>query len=937
MLGLGRLEILVLFCLACGVGALGAYGGREISGEDCPPIAFVKRRHFDRPFGIGSIIGWDIYKPGGGIYVYDPQRPQAGAREVFRRDDGVIFDMSASYDARRVLFSWRKCKRRGNRKGPLSVSRVWRDDTLDLVMELSEPLSSGQKPNHSFWDRKGGVEWVEVNFEAAEKISEISVYWFDDQPSGGCAAPESWNLYFKAGTEWAGAEGVGEYGVTKNAWNSVRFKEIETTGLRIELKCRTGKSSGVQRLRIGSRAQHAAILKRASERDSGELADCFHIYEIGVDGSGLRQITGGPYQDIHPFYLPDGKIGFVSTRVKAYVMCQPGAACALHVMDADGSNIRRIHFATLADHSPHVLDDGLILFTRWEYQDKDLTYLQGLWTISPAGKRVQLFFGNTIFEPAVIWQAKPIPNTAKVLCTLAPHHGNPVGAVGIIDRSNGLENPQGIRNMTPEIDYNPNRNARGPGDRQFPWAYRDPYPISERLFVVSYGGGGVDRYRLFLMDDEGDKELLYEDSAICCFNPVPLIERKKPHGVYSRPASDEEYGTFFLADVYQGLIGVERGAVAAVRVMKVIPKPCNMRGQRGYDMDPLMSRGTYYAKYCVGTVPVNEDGSAYFKAPAGVELYFQALDAEGRELCRMGSVTQVVGGEVQSCIGCHESRFMAPPNRAVSKGVIGGGPVEIEPPSWGAGPMDFVRQVQPVFDKYCVKCHGGVNPKAGMDLSGDKTRFFNMAYDNITERRLVNYHWLLNEALVRSFRPLESGSRVSRLVNKIEAGHSGVEMDDESRRRIHTWIEGNVPYYGTYEHTRPGRAGSRDAVVGTKWFGRFEEVYRRRCASCHGKDFYTNNSGRGHTWINLTHPKWSRVLTGPLAKAGGGLELCKPKDGKEPRMFADKTDADFQTILAAIEQGKDELYARPRVDMAGAMPLPYPRNHAGPFTGFAGP
>jgi len=39
----------------------------------------------------------------------------------------------------------------------------------------------------------------------------------------------------------------------------------------------------------------------------------------------VRQITGGPYQDIHPFYLPDGKIGFVSTRVKAYTMCQPGA------------------------------------------------------------------------------------------------------------------------------------------------------------------------------------------------------------------------------------------------------------------------------------------------------------------------------------------------------------------------------------------------------------------------------------------------------------------------------------------------------------------------------------------------------------------------------------------------------------------------------------
>jgi hypothetical protein len=197
-----------------------------------------------------------------------------------------------------------------------------------------------------------------------------------------------------------------------------------------------------------------------------------------------------------------------------------------------------------------------------------------------------------------------------------------------------------------------------------------------------------------------------------------------------------------------------------------------------------------------------------------------------------------------------------------------------------------------------------------------------MAYDNITERRLVNYHWLLNEALVRNFHPLESGSRVSKLVEMIEAGHGEVQMDEQSRRRIYTWIEGNVPYYGTYDHTRPGRPGSRDAVIETKWFGRFEQVYRRRCASCHGNDFYTQNKGGHHTWINLTHPHWSRVLTAPLVKKAGGLQLCKSKDGKEAKIFIDKADKGFQTILAAIEEGKNELYAKPRIDMPNATPLP---------------
>ncbi len=336
-------------------------------------------------------------------------------------------------------------------------------------------------------------------------------------------------------------------------------------------------------------------------------------------------------------------------------------------------------------------------------------------------------------------------------------------------------------------------------------------------------------------------------------------------------------------------------------------------------------------------MPVNEQGRAYFKAPAGVELYFQALDNDGKELCRMGSITQIMPGETQSCIGCHESRFMAPPNRAVPAELLARGPVDIMPPPWGNEPMDFVRHVQPVFDKYCAKCHSGVDPKGGIDLSGDKTRYFNMAYDYLTERNLVNYYWLLNKALVRSFRPLESGARVSRIVDMIESGHGGVNMDDESRRRIYTWIEANATYYGTYEHTRPGTPGSRDVCWNKAWFNKIEEVYKARCAGCHGEKLHRRNSGVRQTWINFTHPHWSRILNAPLARSGDGLELCKTKDSKEPLLFKDKSDPDYQAVLKAVQQGGKELYEKPRMDMAGAKPLPYPTDFASLFTGFSGP
>jgi hypothetical protein len=723
-----------------------------------PRLVFVKRNHFKRPFGIGSIIGWDIFIPGGGIYARDLTKTGPSAEtELFRNDDGIIYDMSLSFDAKRILFAWRNCK-------------------------------------------KG-------------------------QP--------------------------------------------------------------------------------------------FHIYEIGADGKGLRQITTGRFHDIHPFYLPDGKIGFVTSRVEAFTMCQPGAACALYVMDADGKNMRRIHFGTLADHSPYVQDDGRILFTRWEYQDKNLTYSQSLWTINPDGTRLRLFYGNTIYEPAVTWQAKPIPGASTVLCTLAPHHGNPIGAVGIIDRAKGLENPLAIRNLTPDVPYRSDLNRAGYGDRQYPRSYRDPHPISRDLYLASHQNQR--RFGVFALDDKGARALIVQDDKFSCFNALPLAPRTAPLSKPMLPPSDSKFGTFIITNVYEGLTGVKPGQVKAIRIMRVYPKPCNMRGRRAYDMDPLQSRATYYSKQCVGTVPVDAKGTASFKAPAEVELYFQALDASGKELQRMGTITQIMPGETQSCIGCHENAFMAPPSGAAFSKLLRRKPVDITPPPWGDGPIDFARHIQPVFDKYCIKCHSGADPKKGLDLSGDKTRYFNMAYDSLLDRKMVQYNWLL-KAPVRNWAPLTTGSRVSKLMKYIEKPHEKVVVDDESRRRIYTWIDANVPYYGTYDHTRPGTAGSRDLWTGP-WLGQL-----RKALKAAGR-----KSNFSHTDVNLTRPEFSRVLTTGLAKSAGGIA-----DDKKAA-FKSKSAPKYVAILKAIQAGKKALDANPRIDMPDAKPKPYPKDYGKLYTGFAGP
>jgi hypothetical protein len=672
------------------------------------------------------------------------------------------------------------------------------------------------------------------------------------------------------------------------------------------------------------------------KRDVARREDSFHVYEINVDGTGLRQVTFGRYHDVSPVYLPDGRIVFNSTRVESFSLCQNFLAAALHVIDADGSNLRRLEYNTLCDASPYVMDNGSVLFTRWEYQDKNIFCTEGLWTLNPDGSRLQLFYGNTITVPNAIYGAKQIPGTSKVICVMAAHHHPPLGGIAVIDRSVGIENPKAMTTLTPDVPYRPTRGKDWrdtnwkPGDVLYPWSYTDPWPVSEDLFLVSYGGplvGGPNRYRLYLMDGAGFKAPLYEDPATSCYNPVPLVGRPVPHAIPGQVAAEPKgEGRFFCHDVYQGLLeaGVKRGDVTHLRVMSQIPKKYNTEGPRYSDHYPAIGEGSYYVKHDLGTVPVHDDGSAYFVAPAGVELYFQALDADGKEIRRMGTVTQITAGETQSCIGCHEMRVRTPRTSVGRLARLERRADRITPPPWGAGPVDFVKQVQPVLDRYCVDCHRGPSPEGDVDLSGDKTRLFNMAFETLvfTEGLVARYH--LNPGPTGNFPPLESGSCASRLVKLIEQKHADVDVDDLSRRRIYAWIDANVPYYGTWDMTRPYTFGGRDTwydVGGKKplpWFEAFQQAYRE--AGIPG-----DPAKLGHTDLNLSHPEHSRVLLDHLAQSAGG----RAEDGKA--LFAAREDPRYQALLKAIERGKQTLVAKPRMDMLGAVPVPQERDFGRTF------
>ncbi|MDP6719950.1 MAG: hypothetical protein QGF59_14915, partial [Pirellulaceae bacterium] len=396
----------------------------------------------------------------------------------------------------------------------------------------------------------------------------------------------------------------------------------------------------------------------------------WHLMVVNADGSGLRQLTDGPFHDYYPCPLPDGGMAFISTRVKARFLCWRPQAFTLFRMDADGSNMQPMSFANLSEWSPCVMRDGRILWTRSEYLDKGADFGHTLWAIRPDGTHAELVFGNN--TPNCYINGREVPGTREICCTLFSHGGDHNGPIGLIDRGQGPFNTSAVTNITPDIK--PHYNMSWPRYECF----RDPTPIARDYFLVSHAP--ADRFGLYVIDRYGNRELLYMDSAIGSMCPTPLRPTTRPPVLPSRRdphLARANVGQLTLADVYQGLGShVKRGQAKYLRVCQevradLIELPdgqcrSDHKSFQDWYATPIHKvKGphgwpSYVAKATHGLVPIREDGSATFNVPAGKALYFELLDEQYNELQRMRSVVQLQPGEKRSCIGCHENRRTTP-------------------------------------------------------------------------------------------------------------------------------------------------------------------------------------------------------------------------------------------------------------------------------------
>ncbi|HUT92147.1 MAG TPA: NPCBM/NEW2 domain-containing protein [Thermoguttaceae bacterium] len=637
--------------------------------------------------------------------------------------------------------------------------------------------------------------------------------------------------------------------------------------------------------------------------DQWDGSQSYHIYEAGVDGTGLRQLTTGPKNDCEPLYLPGGRIGFTSDRSEHYVMCGGNRhSPTLFVMDGDGSDVEQLSFNMFNDFNPTMLPDGRILYSRWEYNERSVTALHNPFTINPDGTMMSPYYGNATIRPNVIMFPRPVPESRKVMALFTAHHGQTHGTIGLIDVRRGIDGPEPLTVLTPNVPVTGEKAL----DSRFGW-YSDPAPLGETTYLCSFTPTVLPwlerSWALYVGDRHGNLALVVRDPDISCAEPVPLVRRPRP---CERPAAttpsvdrgQDAEATLLLADVYVGLTGIERGTARYVRILEDVPR----KGVR--EGGVILTSGTeiFTVKRIFGTVPIEADGSAHFVVPADRNVYFEVLDEDGREIQRMRSVVCLKPGERRGCIGCHESRKQAPPVR--SAGAFYRGPSRPAPPPWGTQVFSYLRDVQPLVSAKCARCHTHDRMANRVILTDDLTDRFTIAYEELVPYLAVANanRWDHPDDVYARF-PLTYGSKVSRLTEILAAGHYDVELTDEDRERLDTWIDANAAYYDRYEHYY----GPKRSIFVGPVRGAMNEVYGRRCAKCHGG----GDGSHGTWWLSLNRRDVanSRLLAAPLARTAGGWGRC------DETVFADASDPDYEKLLAALTTLRDTLAERPRADL----------------------
>ncbi len=492
----------------------------------------------------------------------------------------------------------------------------------------------------------------------------------------------------------------------------------------------------------------------------GTRADRAHLYELNLSTGELRRLTDAPHNDDYePAYLPNGDIVFCSDRSNYGSQCAGGPGqdkmiINLYRASADGTGVHPLSNNKDFDRYPRIMDDGRVMFLHWEYQERHLYLPHTLWSSRPDGMGTDALYKQHIpHTPMSLREARQVPGTSKIAAIACGHHCGAIGSLFLVDYSRGINEGDGMRVVTPDVsptewNYGSWPTVRQGGVEDRGGYYHSPYPLSDKSFLVAYSYNHschvwARSYGLYYVDVWGNKELVHRDRKMSITSPMPLRPRARPRVIPDAVVEGSKEAYVCVNDVHEGLEGVEHGTVKYIRVAQHMPWPCvrDTTQDNGIAFDDIhyapsgpwgrvLGFNGWSPARSIGVVPVEEDGSAYFRVPVRQPVYFQALDENFMEVRRMRSFVTFQPGERRGCIGCHETRPVAsrelenPMPLAIHREASGP-----DPPPWGAAVVpDFERHMQPILDANCVKCHGRQEPAGGIELTGRKIGGYNQSY-----------------------------------------------------------------------------------------------------------------------------------------------------------------------------------------------------------------
>lgn len=601
-------------------------------------------------------------------------------------------------------------------------------------------------------------------------------------------------------------------------------------------------------------------------RDVANGKKSYHLYEIDLRTNEKRQITSGDYaadfrhnSDVDGVYLPSDDIMFCSTRMVQMGDCLDDASVTanLFLCNKDGGYLRRISYDQAHICYPSVLASGRVIYSRWDYNDKNHTYAHGLFIVNPDGTKQMEYYGNNSWWPTALYYPRQIPGTEKIMAIAGGYHSGQSGIVGIVDRNQGIANGAGITLLAPvrlpkddtlgkwggslgglslaeyrlkwgpyafDPEVFPKPNAY-PNDSWTSGPYIWPCPLDENSMLVCQGDG------LYFMTVEGQNELICSGK---CASPRLVTQRQRPPVLSNGTDWSKHTGICQIMDINISqdpvLKDIPRGTIKRLRVVALEYRTGPSSGAGGMNCGPgSINNGgatvpipiatvgaSWDVKRIIGETLIESDGSASFFVPARTPVYFQALDEKGHVVQSMRSWTTLMPGETNSCMGCHESKLQAPPPLSYTPIAVKREPIPLDSFYGPTRGFSFLKEIQPILDAKCVSCHNTATTN-GIDLSrgtlelplgpagswGISGRTSARAYQNLVTTTDWDYRgkyvwWQSAEDSPLLQPPYRTGSSKSPLVSLLDAGHYDVVLTKEEYDKICAWIDLGVPSSGDY-------------------------------------------------------------------------------------------------------------------------------------------